>query len=66
MCAFKRKKSLLGYWKVYFTMPNITVNLKLKARNIRDFLKDKPMPKQPFDWLVKADLIEAAVKHGPV
>lgn len=41
----KEKKPARLYLKVYFTMPNITVNLKLKARNIRDFLNDKPMPK---------------------
>lgn len=44
LCAFKRKKACY-IWNIYFTMPNITVNLKLKARNIRDFLNDKPMPK---------------------
>lgn len=41
----KEKKPARLYLKVYFTMPNITVNLKLKVRNIRDFLNDKPMPK---------------------
>lgn len=44
LCAFQRKKACY-IWNIYFTMPNITVNLKLKARNIRDFLNDKPMPK---------------------
>lgn len=41
----KEKKPARLYLKVYFTMPNITVNLKLKARNMRDCLDDKPMPK---------------------
>lgn len=41
----KEKKPARLYLKVYLTMPNITVNLKLKASNIRDFLNDKPMPK---------------------
>lgn len=44
ICVYlKEKKFVKLYLKVYFIMLNITVNLKLKVRNIRDFLNDKLM-----------------------
>lgn len=44
ICVYlKEKKFVTLYLKVYFKMLNITVNLKLKVRNIRDFLNDKLM-----------------------
>lgn len=44
ICVYlKEKKIVRLYLKVYFIMLNITVNLKLKVRNIRDFLNDKLM-----------------------